>query len=69
MEAMHDRVDTTGANGGILVSSGDWGDNGDVQVLVSEGKGGEVAFTRITPENARALAALLVKHADRAEGK
>lgn len=46
-------------------------EQGTLYLVVSEGRhvGDEQAATMLAPDKARALAALLVKHADRAEGK
>lgn len=56
--------------GFISVSTGGVAsDLGQVCVLVREGSTQDMAGVMIDPSEARALAALLLKHADRAEGK
>lgn len=56
----------------IVVRSGGTDlEQGTLYLVVTEGgdAGDESAATMLPPEKARALAALLLKHADRAEGR
>lgn len=55
----------------VVRSGGTDMEQGTLYLVVTEGchAGDESAAVMLAPEKARALAALLVKHADRAEGK